>query len=113
MLETVLILADETGHMINKEVLSALARKESLLILDVGGCLLQAETKGASLDVFENEPDVPKELFSLDNVVLSPHSAVFTGETFKDLEKLVVEHWEAVFSNNHYSLKLWVIEWII
>ena len=36
---------------------------------------------GAGLDVFENEPTVPRELFELDNVVLLPHIASGTEET--------------------------------
>ena len=28
---------------------------------------------GAGLDVFVNEPQVPQELFAMDNVVLQPH----------------------------------------
>jgi hydroxypyruvate reductase 2 len=62
-------------------------------------CLVHGEIAGAGLDVFENEPDVPKELFELDNVVLSPHRAVFTSESFMALCELVVGNLEAFFSN--------------
>ncbi|KAJ4727071.1 glyoxylate/hydroxypyruvate reductase HPR3-like [Melia azedarach] len=101
-------LTHETHHMINKQVLSALGKKG--IVINVGRgpiidekemvkCLLQGEIAGAGLDVFENEPDVPKDLFALDNVVLSPHSAVFTAESLKEVCELAVANLEAFFSN--------------
>ncbi|XP_044501508.1 glyoxylate/hydroxypyruvate reductase HPR3-like [Mangifera indica] len=101
-------LTEETRHMINKDVLSALGKEGVIVNIGRGAiideqelvrCLVQGEIKGAGLDVFENEPDVPKELFAMNNVVLSPHRAVFTSETFQDRQKLVVANLEAFFSN--------------
>ncbi|KAI9156709.1 hypothetical protein LWI28_010923 [Acer negundo] len=51
------------------------------------------------LDVFENEPDVPKQLFQSDNVVLSAHSAVATPECFDALEELIIFNLKAFFSH--------------
>ncbi|KAB2626683.1 glyoxylate/hydroxypyruvate reductase HPR3-like [Pyrus ussuriensis x Pyrus communis] len=82
-------LTAQTHHMINK-------KKEMVQ------CLVQGEIKGAGLDgldVFENESEVPKELFGLDNVVLSPHQAATTEDYFKDLSNLAVANLEAFFSN--------------
>jgi hydroxypyruvate reductase 2 len=62
-------------------------------------CLMEGEIGGAGLDVFENEPHVPKELFSLDNVVLSPHAAVLTSESVISIGQLVEQNLEAFFSN--------------
>ncbi|PRQ57727.1 putative oxidoreductase [Rosa chinensis] len=101
-------LTAETHHMINKEVLSALGREG--VIVNVGRrviidekemvqCLVRGEIRGAGLDVFENEPDVPKELFALDNVVLSLHQAVATHEAIVALGELVTGNLEAFFSN--------------
>lgn len=101
-------LTDQTHHMINKEVLSALGKEGVIVNIGRGAiihekemvqCLVQGEIAGAGLDVFENEPDVPLELFAMDNVVLSPHVAVFTPESFLDLRDLVVGNLEAFFSN--------------
>ncbi|KAI4352171.1 hypothetical protein L6164_006449 [Bauhinia variegata] len=61
-------------------------------------CLIEGKVGGAGLDVFKNEPHVPKELFALDNVVLSPHSAAFTSESLMDNVKLVAGNLEAFFS---------------
>ncbi|KAK6158089.1 hypothetical protein DH2020_005403 [Rehmannia glutinosa] len=61
--------------------------------------LMRGEIGGAGLDVFEHEPRVPKELLALDNVVLSPHRAAFTSDSFQALEKLVLDNLHAFFSN--------------
>lgn len=45
------------------------------------------------LDVFENEPEIPEQLFKLDN------GAIITHESFVGMSKLVVENMEALFSN--------------
>lgn len=62
-------------------------------------CLVAREIGGAGLDVFENEPNVPEELFALDNVVLSPHVAAYTPESFEAAAEFVVANLEAFFSN--------------
>ncbi|CCU78949.1 D-3-phosphoglycerate dehydrogenase [Halanaerobium saccharolyticum subsp. saccharolyticum DSM 6643] len=43
--------------------------------------LKNKEIAGAALDVFENEPEVPKELTEFKNVVLTPHLGTTTIET--------------------------------
>ncbi|KAJ0052244.1 hypothetical protein Pint_00304 [Pistacia integerrima] len=99
---------DQTRHMINREVLLALGKEGVIVNVGRGAiidekemvqCLVQGEIAGAGLDVFENEPNIPKEFFTMDNVVLSPHAAVFTSESFIDLCELVVGNLEAFFSN--------------
>lgn len=101
-------LTDQTRHMINMEVLLALGKDGVIVNIARGAvidekemvrCLVQGEIGGAGLDVFENEPQVPKELFELDNVVLSPHLAVHTSESFLGLYELLVGNFEAFFSN--------------
>ncbi|KAL9348431.1 hypothetical protein Peur_059797 [Populus x canadensis] len=101
-------LTDQTRHMIDKDVFSALGKEGVIVNIGRGAivdekemvrCLVHGEIAGAGLDVFENEPDVPKELLELDNVVLSPHRAVFTPESFMALCELVVGNLEAFFSN--------------
>ncbi|KAK0583393.1 hypothetical protein LWI29_036444 [Acer saccharum] len=101
-------LTDQTRHMINKQVLLALGKKGVVVNVGRGAiinekemveCLMQGEIGGAGLDVFENEPEVPKELFDLDNVVLSPHKAFFTPESVKNACELAIKNLEAFFSD--------------
>lgn len=101
-------LTDETRHMINKEVMLALGKDGVIVNIGRGAIidekemvqlLVKGELGGAGLDVFENEPDVPKELIGLDNVVMTPHSAALTPESFLVLCELVVGNLEAFFSS--------------
>ena len=79
-----------TKHLINAEVLDALGPRGFIVNVARGSvideaalvrALLDQRIAGAGLDVFENEPQVPTELFTLDNVVLLPHIASGTQET--------------------------------
>ncbi|PPS03976.1 hypothetical protein GOBAR_AA16672 [Gossypium barbadense] len=67
-------LTEESRHIISKDVMTALGKEG-------------------------NEPDVPQELFSLKNVVLSPHCAVATPECFDALEELITANLHAFFSS--------------
>lgn len=101
-------LTEQTRHLINKDVMTALGKDG--IIVNVGRgpiideselvkFLVEGEIAGAGLDVFENEPTVPKELFGLDNVVITPHRAAFTQEAFFEAFKVLVANLEAFFSN--------------
>ena len=101
-------MTDQTRNMINKPVMKALGKKGVIVNVGRGGiinekelvqCLVEGIIGGAGLDVFENEPNVPKELFALDNVVLSPHRAVFMLKSFEDLHDIMIGNLEAFFSN--------------
>ncbi|KAL4384467.1 hypothetical protein GQ457_15G009790 [Hibiscus cannabinus] len=101
-------LTEETRHMISKDVMTALGKEGVIINVGRGALidekelvqlLVRGELRGVGLDVFENEPDVPQELFSLDNVVLSPHCAVATPECFDALEELITVNLKAFFSN--------------
>lgn len=101
-------LTEQTRHMIDKRVMLALgndgiivniARGAIINEKDLVQCLLKGDIAGAGLDVYENEPDIPEELFHLDNVVMTPHHSVFTEESARDLYELVVKNLDAFFSN--------------
>ena len=46
----------------------------------------------AGLDVYANEPEVPKELIAMDNVVLFPHLGSATVATRRAMDQLVVDN---------------------
>ena len=46
----------------------------------------------AGLDVFEDEPNVPEALFSMKNVVLTPHIGSATVETRRAMGNLVIDN---------------------
>ncbi|PWA97085.1 D-isomer specific 2-hydroxyacid dehydrogenase family protein [Artemisia annua] len=84
-------LTNNTHHIINKRVIHALGKNGVIVNVARGSvidevelvkCLVNGEIGGVGLDVFENEPSVPKELFGLDNVVILPHSTACTRECF-------------------------------
>lgn len=100
-------LTEETRHIINREVIDALGPKGVLINIGRGtlvdepelvSALVEGRIAGAGLDVFENEPEVPEELFGLDNVVLLPHVGTSTVETEDAMADLVVANLEAHFS---------------
>ncbi|XP_024032631.1 glyoxylate/hydroxypyruvate reductase HPR3-like, partial [Morus notabilis] len=101
-------LTTETRQIVGKEVLSALGKNGVIVNVGRGAlidekelvrCLVAREIGGAGLDVFENEPNVPEELFALDNVVLSPHVSAYTPESFEAAAEFAIANLEAFFSN--------------
>ncbi|KAL6650232.1 hypothetical protein ACP70R_009157 [Stipagrostis hirtigluma subsp. patula] len=100
-------LTEETRRIVNREVMEALGKDGVLVNVGRGGlvdepelvrCLREGVIGGAGLDVYENEPDVPPELFAMDNVVLSDHRAVFTPESFRGVLDLVAGNIDAFFA---------------
>lgn len=96
-----------TKHLIGAGVLEALGTKGTLInisrgsVVDEGAliaALQQATIRGAGLDVFENEPQVPVALMACENAVLLPHLGSGTHETREAMAALVVGNLAAHFS---------------
>ncbi|ESQ35576.1 hypothetical protein EUTSA_v10008209mg [Eutrema salsugineum] len=101
-------LTDQTRHIVNREVMESLGKNGVIINVGRGGlidekemvkCLVEGVIGGAGLDVFENEPKVPEELFGLDNVVLSPHAAVATPGSLNNVTQVALANLKAFFSN--------------
>jgi hydroxypyruvate reductase len=100
----------QTRHLVDATVLDALGPEGYLVNVARGSVIDQAalvqalvhqRIAGAGLDVFENEPEVPAELFALDNVVLLPHIASATHQTRQAMADRVFDNLEAFFATGH------------
>ena len=97
----------ETRHLIDAKVLDALGPKGFLVnvsrgtVVDEAALVKALQDKrigGAGLDVFEREPQVPHELFALDNVVMVPHIASATVQTREAMAQRVMDNLAAFFA---------------
>jgi lactate dehydrogenase-like 2-hydroxyacid dehydrogenase len=91
----------ETARIINAKVLDALGPQGYLVNIARGSVvdepvllryLQEKRIAGAGLDVFADEPHVPREFFTLDNAVLFPHVGSATAETRKAMGDLQIEN---------------------
>jgi lactate dehydrogenase-like 2-hydroxyacid dehydrogenase len=90
-----------TRHMVNAEVLDALGPRGIVINMSRGTvvddaalirALKERKIYAAGLDVFVNEPEVPKEYLELDNVTLFPHLGSSSVYTRQKMEQLVVDN---------------------
>ena len=97
----------ETRHLVNAEVLDALGPQGYLInvargtVVDEAALVRALQEKriaGAGLDVFEREPNVPPELFTLENVVMVPHIASATVQTREAMSQRVLDNLRAFFA---------------
>ena len=95
---------DGTRHLVNRDVLDALGPDGFLVNVARGSvvdedalveALAEHRIAGAGLDVFADEPHVPEQLLTLDNVVLTPHIASATVATREAMARLVMDNIDA------------------
>lgn len=107
MLVVACALNEATRHIVGRDVLEALGTDGVVVNISRGANVDEAELvralkegriAGAGLDVFESEPGARREFFSMDNVVMTPHVAVFTAESMSDLRDHAIANLEAFFS---------------
>ena len=91
----------ETENLIDANVLDALGPKGILINIARGtvvdepaliAALQNGTIAAAGLDVYRNEPHVPQEYISMDNVVLLPHIGSASVETRTAMGQLVVDN---------------------
>ncbi|KAG4171653.1 hypothetical protein ERO13_A12G223401v2 [Gossypium hirsutum] len=90
-------LTEESRHIISKDVMTALGKEG--VIINVGRGALIDEKELVQLLVRGELCGAGLDLFSLKNVVLSPHCAVATPECFDALKELVTANLHAFFSS--------------
>ena len=97
-------LTPETRGMLDAERL-ALLRDGACLVNTARGQILDEDALvrelvsgriEAGLDVFAHEPEVPRELLGLPNVVLTPHIGSATAETREAMTRVLVDNLLAV-----------------
>ena len=105
---------EQTHHIVNKDMLSLMKKTACIINCARGGtidekalynALKDNQIAGAALDVFEKEPPGETPLYSLDNVVMTPHIGANTKEgqiragtvcaqqVLKVLDGLDPDHW--------------------
>lgn len=89
----------ESVHVVDHDVIEALGPNGYLINIARGSvvdeqalvaALLAGRLGGAGLDVFADEPKVPQDLLSMDNVVLFPHLGSGTNETRAAMAELTL-----------------------
>lgn len=97
----------ETRNLVSASVLRALGPKGYLINVSRGSvvdedALVQAledgVIAGAGLDVYADEPSVPEQLLSMEQVVILPHLASATHETRQAMADLVLDNLDAYFN---------------
>jgi lactate dehydrogenase-like 2-hydroxyacid dehydrogenase len=90
-----------TRNLINAEILEALGPTGILINMARGSvvdepaliaALRDKKIFAAGLDVFANEPNVPRELIEMENVVLFPHLGSASLHTRSAMDQLVVDN---------------------
>jgi glyoxylate reductase len=101
-------LNKETFHLLNKDNLDKL-KPDAILVNTARGELVdekylikilrEKKIFSAGLDVYENEPEVNREFFALDNVVLLPHIGSATLETRNNMAALAAKNIVEILKN--------------
>ena len=96
-----------TQNIVNAGVLAALGKKGTIINIARGSivdepalvkALADGAIKGAGLDVFADEPNIPAPLLAMDNVVLLPHVSSATHETRAAMGHLCKANLDAWFA---------------
>ena len=96
-----------TKNIVNAGVLAALGKKGTIINIARGSivdepalvkALADGTIKGAGLDVFADEPNIPAPMLAMDNVVLLPHVGSATRETRQAMGDLCKANLDAWFA---------------
>ncbi len=94
-------LTDETYHLIGEKELDSMKENAVLVntsrgpVIDANALINALESNqifGAGLDVYEQEPKIPKRLKQLDNVVILPHIGSATEDTRSKMAEMAAEN---------------------
>ncbi len=107
-------LNESTVNMIDEKIFSKMKNGAILIntarskIVDTNAlvyALKSGKLSGAAVDVFDNEPCTGSPLVGLPNVVLTPHTAPFTKENFREMNnraaKSVIEFFNGTLDSRY------------
>jgi len=106
---------DETHHLINADVLSAMQPHAILVNIARGNivdetalvaALKNGSIGGAGLDVYEQEPKVSPELLKMENVTLLPHLGTSSEEIREEMGLMAIDNLRAYFAGETVPNKL-------
>lgn len=101
-----------TRKLVNADVLAALGKDGIFINVARGSvadeaavvdALQRGVIAGAGLDVFENEPQVPRALIDMPQVVLTPHIGSATVQTRNAMADLAVDNLKALFGGQPFK----------
>jgi lactate dehydrogenase-like 2-hydroxyacid dehydrogenase len=102
---------EATRNLVGRQVLEKLGPRGYLINVARGSvvdepalieALSQGTIAGAGLDVFEGEPNIDPRFFTLENVVLEPHSSSITHETRRAIIERMLGDLEAFLHGKHF-----------
>ena len=108
-------LVESTHHLIGEQQFSKMKPDAYLIntargpIINEKALVVALEEKiiaGAALDVFENEPTIPKQLKEMKNVVITPHIASATWEARIQMSTMAVNNVIDVLIKNQVPTNL-------
>ncbi len=94
-------LNDSTWHLIDAEAIGKMKDNAILVNASRGGiideeaayqALINQKLGGLGLDAFEKEPPEASPLFTLDNVIATPHAGAHTEEAVKNMADMAVDN---------------------
>ena len=95
----------ETKGLINTEVFKKMKEGAYLINTSRGGivnevdlieALKREEIAGAALDVFENTFPQIEDIYSLKNLIITPHISAYTYETLEAMDMVLVEEYKRI-----------------
>jgi len=98
-----------TFHLVNADILRALGPAGYLVNVGRGSvvdtdalaqCLTDKVIAGAALDVFEGEPKLPEILKNVPNLIVTPHIAGFSPDSFAAYLKSVIDNIDACLNGS-------------
>lgn len=101
-------LTDETHHMFNEEIFSAMKTGTVLVNIARGALVdtdelitaLHNKLGGAVLDVFEEEPvNKNSPLWDMENVIITPHNSFVGNENQNRLNEMIIKNFKRGLSN--------------